>query len=139
MFINLKTVFDQVKVNAIRVKLVPTAIGGTGYMQNVIAWDRNGEQNITWLKAVSYGSAKTNYFMGGGKTTLTHFIAAETIGEKTQYMPTQDILNAPNMSWKPMLIFGIAAPANAGAQDNWYTNFAIEFAFDCTFRGTRLQ
>lgn len=56
----------------------------------------------------SYGSAKINYLMPGARTTQTHFIAAETIGEKTDYCPTGNENYAP--AWQPYLILAIKAP-----------------------------
>lgn len=102
MFGKLQDCFDQVKVNAIKVKIVPTAITSvTGaYITSVIAWDRNGNPNANYAAATSYGSAKLNIFTTSTKTTLTHYIGAETIGEKTQYMQTSDITQGP-FAWNP--------------------------------------
>lgn len=46
--------------------------------------------------------------MPGARTTQTHFIAAETIGEKTDYCPTGNENYA--LAWQPYLILAIKAP-----------------------------
>lgn len=49
MFGKLKDCFDQVKINAVKVKIVP--VGCTtpvnAYMQTCVAWDRNGVNAAT--------------------------------------------------------------------------------------------
>jgi hypothetical protein len=87
----LKDCFDQFKINAIKVRIVPTDF--TSYdnatIASCIAWDRNGaDGNLTFEKVSSYGSAKTNYYNINTKTVQTHWIGAETIGEKTAYIST---------------------------------------------------
>lgn len=85
----------------------------------------------------SYGSAKVNYLMPGARTTQTHFIAAETIGEKTDYLPTGNEIHS--YAWYPVLIWAIKAPATVQQDQTYSVNYAIEWSFDVTFRGTRYQ
>ena len=75
-----------------------------------MAWDRTGLNTTEFAKAITYGSAKTNYFATGTKTVISHYIGAETIGEKTQYLSTADLL-LNDFAWKPYLIFGVCAPS----------------------------
>lgn len=92
LFGKFKNVYDQFKINAIKVKIVPTDIDTPGgvYLQTIIAWDRNGANGagMVFDQLASYGSAKLGYYAPSTKTSMTHFIAAETIGEKTAYLNT---------------------------------------------------
>lgn len=63
---------------------------------------------MTYEMCSSYGSAKVNYLMPGARTSLTHFIAAETIGEKTDYCPTGN--ENHSYAWYPIFVCAIKAP-----------------------------
>lgn len=93
--------------------MIPTAseMPANAHIQACLAWDRNGsDDTLTFDEVASYGSAKIGYFIGTSKTTMTHFIAAETIGEKTAYCPTGNEPRWPN-AWHPYLNMAIKSPA----------------------------
>lgn len=108
-------------------------------MQTILAWDRNGTdpQTLTWDQLSSYGSAKLGYYTTSSKTSMSHFIAAETIAEKSSYIPTDDATVVNTALWNPELLLGIKGPAALGDQQAYALTYAIEWTFDCTFRGTR--
>ena len=76
--------------------------------------------------------------MPGAKTTMSHWIGAETIGEKTQYMKVDDMANSAT-AWNPSFGIGIKSPVAATADNEYLVYYAIEWSFDVTFRGTRSQ
>lgn len=73
MFGRLSNVFDQFKINAIKVRVVPLdmdSIAGAA-VSSCIAWDRDGPvnlENLTYDALCTYGSAKTNYYSLNTKT-----------------------------------------------------------------------
>lgn len=110
-------------------------------LQTVIAWDRNGANvaDVNWTKLCTYGSAKTNYVTPGAKTTMTHWIAAETIGEKTSYIPCEVPTTNNSALFDPYLFIGITGPQELGQGQAYSLTYAMEWSFDITFRGTRQQ
>lgn len=94
---------------------------------------------MTYDKLTSYGSTKLVYYTQGGKTNITHFIAAETIGEKTAYIPTDFPGATAATLWDPYLLFGIKGPAALGEDEEYLLAYALEWSFDVTFRGTRVM
>lgn len=143
MFARLSNVFDQFKVNAIKVRLVPIdmeSIAGAN-LSSCIAWDRDGPvnlQDLTYDSLCTYGSAKINYYSMNAKTVQTHFIAAETIGEKSSFIPTRTPVATGPTLWNPHFLLGIRGPAALGENQEYMLNFTLEWTFDITFRGTRL-
>lgn len=109
------------------------------YLQTVLAWDRNAVDvnELSYDVIATYGSAKLNYFATGTKTTMNHFIAAETISEKSCYIQTEFPEDVNVSVWRPIFLMGAKAPAQV-TQGNTYTlSYALEWSFDLTFRGTR--
>lgn len=139
----MKKCFDQFKVNAIKVRIVPLdmATVNNSNLQSAICWDRNGAgvQNLTWDKLCTYGSCKLNYYTPGAKTTQIHWIAAETIGEKTSYVPCETPTTNNSALFDPYFFIGIKGPQPLGQGQAYALNFAMEWSFDITFRGTRQQ
>lgn len=143
MFGRLSNVFDQFKINAIRVRVVPIDVASLAgaSLASCIAWDRDGPvnlENLTYDAMCTYGSAKTNYYNINSKTIMNHFIAAETIGEKTSFIPTRTPVATGPTLWNPHFLIGIKGPAQLGEDQEYALNCNIEWTFDVTFRGTRL-
>lgn len=88
-------------------------------------------------KLATFGSAKLNYFSDGSKTTLSHWISAETVGEKTHYLPAGQPTAVNAAVWNPFFLIGIKGPAQLGGDQEYAVTFAMEWTFDLTFRGTR--
>ena len=110
-------------------------------MQTIIAWDRNGANGagMVFDQLASYGSAKLGYYAPNTKTTMTHFIAAETIGEKTAYINTHSATDQNSAIWNPYFLIGFKGPNELGPNMAYVLDFAIEWTFDITFRGVRYQ
>ena len=94
---------------------------------------------MTYDELCSYGSAKVNYYTGNAKTTMTHFIGAESLGEKSAFLPTYEATTANTAVWAPHFLIGVKGPAALGEGQGYAFNYAMEWSFDVTFRGTRHQ
>jgi len=91
------TIFDQVKINSIRVQINPyTKPTGNSYVLTA-AFDRNGisdpTSGITETKISSYSSAKSIMVNFGSKNTLYINNFPVTRTEKEQYVPTSIVPN----------------------------------------------
>lgn len=93
-----RAMFDQVKINGIRFKLVPrfqpgqdTTFNATARGSVVYAWDRNGisdGQNLTYKSVSSYGSAISKAVAPGTSGTIVTSIYATDLIERCSYFNT---------------------------------------------------
>ena len=149
--------YDQVKLNAIKVKITLLSADSSIYSSNanpvlVSAWDRNGviRSNTPYeepFKFVSsYGSAITRPLTVGANFGMTRYLYASTMAEKSQYVPTSKIVTLANgygespdntfqIPFKPSLLLGIYSSVASNTEQT--LSFNVEWQFDVTFRGTR--
>lgn len=140
--------FDQVKINAIRVRLVPTyqvASDATIRPTLVYAWDRNGLSGTDtpiFDRICQYGSAQVRTVGLAQSNTISTAIYASDLAERTTYVSTLSIGNigagietSNTVPFNPVLLLGISLPQAPPATFTYGYN--IEAAFDLTFRGVR--
>lgn len=142
--------FDQVKINAIRVRLVPTyqvASDATIRPTLVYAWDRNGLGATTppiFDRICQYGSAQIRTVGLAQSNVITTAIYASDLAERTTYVSTLAIQAIAGLTetsgnnsvpFNPVLLLGISLPKQPPATYTYGYN--IEAAFDLTFRGVR--
>jgi len=91
------TIFDQVKINSIRVQITPYTKSTSDSYVLTAAFDRNGisdpTSGITETKISSYSSAKSIMVNFGSKNTLYINNFPVTRTEKEQYVPTSIVPN----------------------------------------------
>lgn len=153
MFQAISQLYDQVKVDAVRVKLAQSYANGTYQnIQNpatiVTYWDRNGVDGIPTIdQAGTYSSAIKTTALVGGTFKQTRYIYASTMQEKSFFVPVSRVdtmgqaANAgatETVPWKPT--FGITFRSNVQNGDAnavVVARFQLEWAIVCTFRGMR--
>lgn len=91
------TIFDQVKINSIRVQINPYTTGSEYSYVLTAAFDRNGISDpvagITYEKIMSYSSCKSIMVVNGTKNVLYINNNPVTRAEKDQYVPTSIVPN----------------------------------------------
>lgn len=91
------TIFDQVKINCVKVQIQAYTSGGHGSYVLSAAFDRNGLSSpvagITEEKISSYSSARNIMVSHGTKNVLYISNYPVTMVEKSQYVPTALIPN----------------------------------------------
>lgn len=155
-FNNLAQMYDQIKLNGVRVKITLLSASSSIYSATnnpvfVSAWDRNGTAANnggtplpTFTLASSYGSAMTRPLTQGANFGVTRYIYASTMSEKSQYIATADINAVTEVAednaadpviFRPILLMAIHSEATSSSQQE--LKFNVEWQFDVTFRGTR--
>ena len=155
-FQHLADMYDQVKLNAVKVKITLLSADSAIYSSNanpvfISAWDRNGisvsTNKLEPFKFISsYGSAITRPLTVGANFGMTRYLYTSTMSEKSQYIPTSMIQTLSSSDsdtsvtsfqtpFKPTLLLGVYSNISTGTVYN--LSFNIEWQFDVTFRGTR--
>lgn len=159
-FQNYLGMYDQYKLNAVRVSLEMTYIGNEllnsqKFPSIVTAWDRNGvkinsiniaEPNISAYQlpnyecVTSYSSANEKTIYYGSRWGVVRQLDAASMMEKSLYIPTsntRDVLTFGNMysAWNPQLL--IALQTSTGVQAVQSAVISIHWQFDVTLRGLR--
>lgn len=146
---NFAQMYDQIKLNGIRVKITLLAASSSIYSATnnpvfVSAWDRNGKSNssntLTYAIVSSYGSAQTRPLTQGANFGVMRSVYASTMAEKSQYLPTSELAmndwdDDRAIVFKPSLLLSIHSAGTTSAQQE--LKFNVEWMFDVTFRGTR--
>ena len=142
--------YDQIKLNAIRVKITLLSASSSIYSATnnpvfVSAWDRNGKTDadtvLTYTIVSSYGSAQTRPLTQGANFGVSRAIYASTMAEKSQYLPTSELNMVDfddddrSIVFKPTLLLAIYSAGTTTTQQE--LKFCVEWMFDVTFRGTR--
>lgn len=151
--------YDQIKLNAVHVKITLLAGSGSIYSATnnpvfVSAWDRNGisitssgSSALTFNTVSSYGSAITKPLTVGANFGVSRSIYASTMNEKSQYVSTAWLpeQNADEAAadggqfliypFKPTLLMSIFTQGSSTTASQFVFN--VEWSFDVTFRGTR--
>lgn len=154
---NLAEMYDQVKLNAVKVKITLLSANSSIYSATnnpvfVCAWDRNGISPNSYISDApfkyvsSYGSAITKPLTVGANFGMQRYLFASTMSEKSQYIPvkmleliasgndsTNDI--ASTYQFKPVLLMAIYSADSSNTPTT--LKFNVEWQFDVTFRGTR--
>ena len=159
-FQNYLGMYDQYKLNAVRVSLEMTYIGNEllnaqKFPSIVTAWDRNGVK-INSIKTqdpntftyqlpnyecvTSYSSANEKTIYYGSRWGVVRQLDAASMMEKSLYIPTsntRDVLTFGNMysAWNPQLL--IALQTSTGVQAIQSAVISIHWQFDVTLRGLR--
>lgn len=137
-FLSLLKMYDQVRLNSVKIKITPTqSVLLTGQAQSVFvsAWDRNGLNNAaeapSFSEIASYSSAYQKAINLQATTwNATRMIRASTIQEKAFFIPTGQIMSIFGSSasesgaligqgqslivpWNPQLLFGVLVSSPA--------------------------
>ena len=157
---NYEPMYDQVKIDKIRVKVTGSQ-SGSAVTANispsvVLAFDRNGlEPNSSLQPAAisTYSSAQVKQWSTGNAFVMYQTIYPSTIMEKGQYIPTAALiapteaaggnsafnpcydLTSPTIPFKPITLLGVDMGSSMTAQQGFA--FTIEFEYTVTFRGMR--
>ena len=99
-FPNYAPMYDQMKIEKIRVKVTGSR-AGSAQTSNVspavvLAFDRNGlspSQQVTSATISTYSSAQLKQWSSGNAFTMWQTIFPSTIMEKGQYIPTESLVN----------------------------------------------
>lgn len=156
-FTNYAPMFDQIKIDKIKVKVVGSqaAASQTASISPtvVMAFDRNGlnvGQNLTPAAISTYSSSQMKNWSLGNAFTMYQTIYPSTIMEKGQYIPTESLLNPsdddsssnpctsisdPSLPFKPITLIGVNTGINQTAVQTYV--FSMEFEYTVTFRGMR--
>lgn len=148
-FLSLLKMYDQVRLNSVKIKITPTqSVLLTGQAQSVFvsAWDRNGLNNPaeapSFSEIASYSSAFQKAINLQATTwNATRMIRASTIQEKSFFIPTGQIVSIFGTDtsesgaligqgqslitpWNPQLLFGVlvSSPTFANGQVNNTSN-----------------
>lgn len=137
-FLSLLKMYDQVRLNSLKVKITPTQsvlLNGQAQSVFVSAWDRNGLNNPaeapSFSEIASYSSAFQKAINLQATTwNATRMIRASTIQEKAFFIPTGQIMSIFGSSasesgaligqgqslitpWNPQLLFGVLVSSPA--------------------------
>ena len=156
-FPNYAPMYDQMKIDKIRVKVTGSRAGSAQTTNIspavVLAFDRNGlspAQQLSTATISTYSSAQLKQWSSGNAFTMWQTIYPSTIMEKGQYIPTESLvdptddtssenpctyLSDPQMPFKPITLIGVDLGVAPGA-DNTFA-FTIEYEYTVTFRGMR--
>lgn len=153
MFQAISQMYDQVKVDAVRV-VISQSYANVTYQNTanpatiVTYWDRNGVDGLPAIdQAGTYSSAIKTTSMIGGTFKQTRFIYANSMQEKSFFVPVSRVTQiglpgaaaaTETVPWKPT--FGITYQSNVANPDAAaavVARFQLEWAIVCTFRGMR--
>lgn len=149
---NFAQMYDQIKLNAVRVKITLLAASSSIYSSTnnpvfVSAWDRNGRSApasaLSFNIISSYGSAQTRPLTQGANFGVMRTLYASTMTEKSQYVATAELPTQEGdeqslgiqVPFVPILLLGIFSAGTTTASQE--LKFNVEWQFDVTFRGTR--
>lgn len=160
MFMNYATMYDQYKLNAVRVGIEMTYIGNdllnsATFPSICTAWDRNGikprvvqvgEQNTPGFvlpiydTVSSYSSANEKTLYYGSRWGVVRQLDASSMMEKSVYVGTvntKDILSNDNLysAWNPILLMSLKCPRTVSVNSS--VIFQLHYQFDITLRGLR--
>lgn len=158
MFMNYATMYDQYKLNAVRVGIEMTYIGNdllnsATFPSICTAWDRNGikprvvkvEETPGFLLPVydtvsSYSSANEKTLYYGSRWGVVRQLDASSMMEKSVYLGTvntKDVLSNDNLynAWNPILLIALKSPRTVQVDSS--VIFQIHYQFDVTLRGLR--
>lgn len=158
MFMNYATMYDQYKLNAVRVGIEMTYIGNdllnsATFPSICTAWDRNGikprviDVNGTpgFLLPVydtvsSYSSANEKTLYYGSRWGVVRQLDASSMMEKSVYVGTvntKDVLSNDNLynAWNPILLMALKCPRAVSVESS--VIFQLHYQFDITLRGLR--
>lgn len=158
-FDNYAPMYDQMKINKIRMKVTGNQ-SGTAQTANlspavVLAFDRNGlspNQTVNTGTISTYSSAQLKQWSTGNAFVMYQTIYPSTIMEKGQYVPTDSLLDPettegqvstnpsynladPTLPFKPISMLGVDLGITA-ASDQTFA-FTVEYEYTVTFRGMR--
>nr|WDW25906.1 MAG: putative capsid protein [Canine stool-associated circular virus] len=159
-FPNYAPMYDQVKIDKIRVKITGSQ-AGSAMTANispavVAAFDRNGldaNQTITSTTISTYSSAQLKQWSTGNSFVMYQTIYPSSIMEKGQYIPTNSLqdpatspgnvssnpcnnLSDPTLPFKPLTLLGVDMGGVSASASQVFA-FTIEFEYTVTFRGMR--
>lgn len=159
MYMNYATMYDQFKLNAVRVSCEMTYIGNqllnsATFPSICTAWDRNGirptvrkvDENSTGFElpiydtVASYSSANEKTLYYGSRWGVIRQIDATSMMEKSIYvgtLNTKDILTTDNLysCWNPQLLISLKCPRSVSSQQTCILQ--LHYQFDVTLRGLR--
>ena len=165
MFFNYATMYDQYKLNAVRVGVEMTYIGNqllnsATFPSICSAWDRNGvrprdvvvnpsaEQGQQYRGFVlpiydtvaSYSSANEKTIYYGSRWGVVRQLDASSMLEKSVYIATvntKDVLTNDNLyqCWSPVFIMSLKCPRPVSEIST--VIFQLHYQFDVTLRGLR--
>lgn len=160
MFMNYATMYDQYKLNAVRVGMEMTYVGNqllnsATFPSICTAWDRNGikpkvvqvgnDDTPGFLLPVydtvsSYSSANEKTLYYGSRWGVVRQLDASSMMEKSVYVGTvntKDILTNDNLytCWNPVLLMAIKCPRPVSVDST--VIFQLHYQFDVTLRGLR--
>lgn len=156
-FSNYAPMYDQMKIDKIRMKLTGNANGSavTALLSPavVLAFDRNGlspGQQATTQAISTYSSAQLKQWSVGNAFSMYQTIYPSTIMEKGQYIPTDTLrdptqdtsadnpcvnLASSTLPFKPISLLGVDWGSEAPSQQTFA--FTVEYEYTVTFRGMR--
>lgn len=157
-FPNYAPMYDQMKLNKIRVKLTGFR-AGTAQTANIspaviLAFDRNGlnpGQTVSPALISTYSSAQLKQWSTGNSFSMYQSIYPSTIMEKGQYIPTGSLDDPSDneepsnpctnesdstLPFKPISLLSVDLGATVGAAAQTFA-FTAEFEYTVTFRGMR--
>ena len=160
MFLNYATMYDQFKLNAVRVSVEMTYINNqllnsATFPSICTAWDRNGiRPNIVkfgdpaitayqlpiYDNVASYSSANEKTIYYGSRWGIVRQIDASSMMEKSIYigtLNTKDVLTTDNLysCWNPQLLISLKCPRPVTGDSE--VVFQFHYQFDLTLRGLR--
>lgn len=165
MYKNYATMYDQYKLNAVRVGMEMTYISNqllnsATFPSVCTAWDRNGirpnvvnvkvdgneENDIkafqlpTYDTTASYSSANEKTLYYGSRWGIVRQLDAASMMEKSVYvgtLNTKDILTNDNLynCWSPALLMSLKCPRPVSGASQ--VIFQLHYQFDVTLRGLR--
>ena len=156
-FPNYSPMYDQMKIDKIRIKITGNQ-SGTAVTANlspavVAAFDRNGlspSQQITTAAISTYSSAQLKQWSTGNAFVMWQSIYPSTIMEKGQYIPTDSLQNPdsvtstvnpcvnesdPTLPFKPITLLGVDMGSTMSTSQTFA--FTVEYEYTVTFRGMR--
>lgn len=160
MFMNYATMYDQYKLNAVRVGMEMTYVGNqllnsATFPSICTAWDRNGikpkvvtvgnDNTPGFLLPIydtvsSYSSANEKTLYYGSRWGVVRQLDASSMMEKSVYVGTvntKDILSNDNLytCWNPVLLMSLKCPRPVNVDST--VIFQLHYQFDVTLRGLR--
>lgn len=156
-FPNYSPMYDQMKIDKIRIKITGNQ-SGTAVTANlspavVAAFDRNGlspSQQITTAAISTYSSAQLKQWSTGNAFVMWQSIYPSTIMEKGQYIPTDSLQDPdsvtstvnpcvnesdPTLPFKPITLLGVDMGSSMSTSQTFA--FTVEYEYTVTFRGMR--
>lgn len=156
-FPNYSPMYDQMKIDKIRIKITGNQ-SGSAVTANlspavVAAFDRNGltpSQQITTAAISTYSSAQLKQWSTGNAFVMWQSIYPSTIMEKGQYIPTDSLQDPqtitstvnpcvnesdPTLPFKPITLLGVDMGSSMSSAQTFA--FTVEYEYTVTFRGMR--